>query len=85
METQGQTPLKEPNSPGMGKRLSCSRGWNRLHRNLTADPAHDPPRSRFSLGEVEASMNIRYIMRTWRVLLRWLPARGFGAAESQAD
>jgi hypothetical protein len=22
---------------------------------------------------------------TWRVLLRWLPARGFGAAESQAD
>jgi hypothetical protein len=25
------------------------------------------------------------IVRTWQVLLRWLPARGFGAAESQVD
>jgi len=30
-------------------------------------------------------MNISPIARTWQVLLRWLPARGFGAAESQVD
>jgi hypothetical protein len=52
---------------------------------LIADPAPDLPGSQFSLGEMQASMNISPILRTWPVLLRWLPARGLGAAESQVD
>ncbi|OGA37135.1 MAG: hypothetical protein A3G24_06475 [Betaproteobacteria bacterium RIFCSPLOWO2_12_FULL_62_13] len=58
---------------------------NIVLRLLAAVAAGGVVELRFSLGEAEASMNIRPILRTVRALSHLLPARGLGAAESQAD
>ena len=58
---------------------------NIVLRLLAAVAAGGVVELRFSLGEAEASMNIRPILRTVRALSHLLPVRGLGAAESQAD
>jgi len=52
---------------------------------LAADPAYDPSGSRFSLGEAEASLNMRPVTRTLRALSHLLAARGLGVAGSRLD
>ena len=52
---------------------------------LTADPARNPPGSRSSPGEGEASMNIRPGIRMLRRFPHFLPARGLSESGSRLD
>ena len=60
---------------GAEKRLPRSGGWNRL-LGVTADSAHDPPGSRSSPGEGEASVDLR----APNIMKHTLRCHGFGDA-----